>query len=130
MELNNNEIMIYEDKDGITKVNVKFINEDLWITQNQLAEIYKTTQQNISLHIKSIYRDKELKEDSTNKKFLLVQNEGGRSVKKIKRRKMKDWTDYQNRTYNNDVCEFLVYFIKNYKIQKILNSYGIRYIIL
>lgn len=68
--------------------------------------------------------------DSTNKKFLLVQNEGGRSVKKIKRRKMKDWTDYQNRTYNNDVCEFLVYFIKNYKIQKILNSYGIRYIIL
>lgn len=42
--------MIYEDTDGITKVNVKLTNEDLWITQNQLAEIYKTTQQNISLH--------------------------------------------------------------------------------
>ncbi len=82
MEINNNEIMIYEDKDGITKVNVKFINEDLWLTQNQLAEIYKTTQPNISLHIKSIYRDRELKEDSTNKKFLLVQKEGKREVKR------------------------------------------------
>ena len=40
-------IKIYEDKDGITKVNVKFINEDLWITKYQLAEIYKTTRQNI-----------------------------------------------------------------------------------
>lgn len=82
MNQNNNEIMIYEDKNGITKVNVKFMNEDLWITQNQLAEIYKTTQQNISLHIKSIYRDGELQENSTNKKFLLVQKEGNREVKR------------------------------------------------
>ncbi len=63
MNSNNNKIMIYEDKDGVTKVNVKFMNEDLWITQNQLAEIYKTTQQNISLHIKSIYNDAELQEN-------------------------------------------------------------------
>ncbi len=82
MSPNDNEIMIYEDKDGITKVNVKFMNEDLWITQNQLAQIYKTTQQNISLHIKSIYSDGELQEDSTNKKFLLVQKEGNRDVKR------------------------------------------------
>lgn len=74
--------MIYEDKDGITKVNVKFTDEDLWLTQNQLADIYKTTQQNISQHIVSIYKDNELPIDSTNKKFLLVQNEGGRSVKR------------------------------------------------
>ena len=45
---NKNDIFIYEDKDGITKVNVTFTNEDIWLTQNQLAEIYKTTQQNIS----------------------------------------------------------------------------------
>lgn len=38
-----NDIMIYEDKNGITKINVKFINEDLWLTQNQIADIYKTT---------------------------------------------------------------------------------------
>lgn len=77
-----NEIMIYEDKDGITKVNVKFTDEDIWLTQNQLADIYKTTQQNISQHIISIYKDNELPMDATNKKFLLVQNEGGRSVKR------------------------------------------------
>lgn len=77
-----NEILIYEDKDGLTKVNVKFTDEDIWLTQNQLAEIYKTTQQNISQHIVSIYKDNELPIDSTNKKFLLVQNEGQRNVKR------------------------------------------------
>lgn len=71
-----NELMIYEDKNGFTKVNVKFINEDIWLTQNQLAEIYKTTQQNVSQHINSIYNDNELELNSTNKKFLLVQKEG------------------------------------------------------
>ena len=79
---NKNDIFIYEDKDGITKVNVTFTNVDIWLTQNQLAEIYKTTQQNISQHIASIYKDNELPVDSTNKKFLFVQNEGGRSVKR------------------------------------------------
>ena len=79
---NKNEIFIYEDKDGITKVNVTFTDEDIWLTQNQLAEIYKTTQQNISQHIASIYKDNELPIDSTNKKLLLVQNEGGRNVKR------------------------------------------------
>ena len=44
-----NEIMIYEDKDGITKANVKFIEDDICINQNQIADIYKTTQENISI---------------------------------------------------------------------------------
>lgn len=79
---NKNEILIYEDKDGITKVNVTFTDEDIWLTQNQLADIYKTTKQNISQHISSIYADKELPEISTVKKFLTVQNEGSRSVKR------------------------------------------------
>lgn len=80
--MNNNEIMIYEDKDGITKVNVKFLGEDIWLTQNQLANIYKTTQENISMHIKNIYKDNELNYEATNKKFLLVQKEGTRNVKR------------------------------------------------
>ena len=77
-----NDIMIYEDKDGVTKVNVKFIDEDVWLTQNHIANIYKTTQENISMHIKNIYKDGELQEISTNKKFLLVQKEGNRNVKR------------------------------------------------
>ena len=82
VETKDNEIMIYEDKDGLTRVDVKFIDEDVWLTQNQLAKIYKTTQQNISQHIASIYKDNELPIDSTNKKILLVQNEGSRNVKR------------------------------------------------
>lgn len=82
MTKNDNDIMIYEDKDGITKVNVKFIDEDIWLTQNHIANIYKTTQQNISLHIKNIYENKELQEDATHKNFLLVQKEGNRDVKR------------------------------------------------
>lgn len=54
-----NNIMIYEDTDGVTKVSVKFIDEDIWLTQNQIAEIYKTTQENISMHIANIYKDVE-----------------------------------------------------------------------
>ena len=82
MPQNENNIMIYQDEDGITKVSIRFIDEDLWLTQNQIAEIYKTTQQNISLHINNIYKDNELEKDSTNKKFLLIQAEGNRQVKR------------------------------------------------
>ena len=82
MEKLDNNIIIYKDRDGITKVNVKFAHEDVWLTQNHIADIYKTTQENISMHIKKIYKDGELQEISTNKKFLLVQKEGNRNVKR------------------------------------------------
>lgn len=82
MKKNENNIIIYQDEDGITKVSVRFSNEDLWLTQNQIAEIYKTTKQNISLHINNIYEDKELDKNSTVKKYLTVQNEGNRQVKR------------------------------------------------
>ena len=82
MQKNGNDIIIYQDEDGVTKVSVKFSDEDIWLTQNQIAEIYKTTQENVSMHIKNIYKDGELENNSTNKKFLLVQNEGNRQVKR------------------------------------------------
>lgn len=82
MDRKENNIIIYQDEDGITKVTVRFADEDIWLNQNQIAEIYKTTQENISMHIKNIYKDQELSNDSTNKKFLLVQNEGNRQVKR------------------------------------------------
>ncbi|MGI6636540.1 MAG: virulence RhuM family protein [Christensenellales bacterium] len=74
--------MIYQDENGITKVSVRFSNEDIWVTQQQLAEIYDTTQQNISQHIDGIYKDGELMLEATNKKFLLVRTEGKRQVKR------------------------------------------------
>ena len=80
--MNNNDIMIYEDKDGITRVNVKFVDEDVWLTKYHIADIYKTTRQNIEQHINNIYMDNELTEDLTCKKFLQVQKEGNRNVKR------------------------------------------------
>lgn len=77
-----NTILIYQDENEITKISVRFADEDLWLTQSQLAEIYDTTQQNISQHIEGIYQDKELDREATNKKFLLVRNEGTRQVKR------------------------------------------------
>ena len=82
MQKNENNIIIYQDENGITKVNVRFVDEDIWLTQNQIAEIYETTQQNVSLHINNIYKDKELEQNSTHKEILLVQKEGNRNVKR------------------------------------------------
>lgn len=50
-----NTFLIYQDENEITRISVRFAEEDLWLTQNQLAEIYDTTQQNISQHIEGIY---------------------------------------------------------------------------
>ena len=76
-----NKIILYQDDNEITRVSVRFADEDLWLTQNQLAEIYQTTQQNIALHIKNIYAAGELN-DSTHKDFLLVRQEGNRQVQR------------------------------------------------
>lgn len=77
-----NKIILYQDDEEITRVSVRFADEDLWLTQNQLAEIYQTTQENISMHIKNIYADQELDENRTYKQFLLVRQEGKRQVQR------------------------------------------------
>ena len=69
-----NKIILYQDDNEITRISVRFADEDLWLTQNQLADIYCTTQQNISQHVDNIYKDGELVLEATNKKFLLVGN--------------------------------------------------------
>lgn len=73
-------MLIYQDENGITKVSVRLDEDDIWLTQNQIAELYNTTKQNISLHINNIFNDGELSQNSTVKKYLTVQNEGGRKV--------------------------------------------------
>lgn len=82
MSQENNHVIIYQDDAGLVKVNVRFSDEDVWLTQGELAEIYDTTQENISMHISNIYKDAELQQDRTNKKFLLVRQEGKRSVQR------------------------------------------------
>ena len=81
-EKNKNYLIIYQDDNGLVKVNVRFANEDVWLTQGQLAEIYDTTQENVSMHISNIYKDGEIEHERTYKKFLLVRQEGTRSVQR------------------------------------------------
>lgn len=69
-----NKIILYQDDEEITRVSVRFADEDLWLTQNQLAEIYCTTKQNISQHIDNILHDGELDKNRTVKDFLIVRH--------------------------------------------------------
>lgn len=77
-----NSIIIFQDDNGLIKVNVRFADEDVWLTQGQLAEIYDTTQENISMHVSNIYKEGELDQNQTYKKFLLVRKEGNRNVQR------------------------------------------------
>lgn len=77
-----NSFLIYQDDNGVSNVNVRFEGEDVWLTAEQLQTLFQTTQQNVSLHINNIYEDGELDENRTHKKYLLVRNEGVRSVRR------------------------------------------------
>jgi len=77
-----NSIILYTDENGKTDISVRFAEEDVWVTQVQLAEVYQTTRQNIGQHIENIYRDEELPREATIKKFFIVQQEGSRQVKR------------------------------------------------
>ena len=101
VENTNGDIIIYQTDDGLTKIDVKIQNETVWLSQQQMAELYGTTKQNISLHIKNIYDEEELIENITVKEFLTVRKEGNRSVE----RKVK--------YYNLDMIISLGYRIKS-----------------
>lgn len=75
-----NQIIIYQSEDGETRIDVKFSGETMWLSQQQMAELYQTTRTNIVQHIRNIYADGELDEQATCKKFLQVRQEGSREV--------------------------------------------------
>lgn len=79
---NENNIIFYTDEDNNVKIEVILDNENVWLTQNSLAKLFDTTRNNITMHIKNIYIDNELEEESTSKENLLVQKEGNRNVKR------------------------------------------------
>jgi len=76
------QFILYQDDNGITNVNVRFDDKDVWLSQQQIAMLFDTTQQNVSLHINSILNEEELLKEATHKYFLLVRQEGNRSVKR------------------------------------------------
>lgn len=80
---NDTDILIYQTEDGNTKIDVKLENGTVWMTQKAIAELFQTTAQNITLHIKNIYEENEINQESTCKEYLQVQIEGSREIKRI-----------------------------------------------
>lgn len=74
------EILIYQSDDGLTNIEVKIQDETVWLTQQQMAELFQTSRTNVVEHIKHIYEEKELDEVSTCQKFRQVRKEGNRQV--------------------------------------------------
>lgn len=74
------EIIIYQTDDGQTKIDVRFEDETVWLTQAQLVDLYQSSKANISEHIKHIFEEGELDEGATVRKFRTVQIEGSREV--------------------------------------------------
>lgn len=78
--MDNNQIIIYQGENGETRIEVKFTGDTVWLSQQQMAELYQTTRPNIVQHIRNIYEDGELEETATCKNFLQVRQEGSRQV--------------------------------------------------
>ena len=76
------EFLIFERQTHDKGIQVRFEDGDLWLTQKAIGELFNTTRNNITMHINEIYDSYELERSSTSKKFLLVQNEGSRKVKR------------------------------------------------
>jgi hypothetical protein len=78
--LPNSEIILYQTEDGRTRIQCRFENETIWLTQAQIAELFQTTPQNVTLHLRGIFAEGELAEAATCKDYLQVRLEGGREV--------------------------------------------------
>lgn len=79
------EIILYQSEDGQTKVEVRLEGENVWLTQNQMAELFQTTKQNVSLHIKNCFAEGELLEISVVKDFLTTAADGKKYATKYYR---------------------------------------------
>lgn len=101
MEGQKGEIILYQREDGAVQIDVRVEDETVWLTQQQIAELFDTTKQNVNLHIQNIFNEGELLPEATVKKSLTVQNEGAREVRR------------QLTYYNLDVIISVGYRIKS-----------------
>lgn len=106
MEENKSQIIIYQTESGETKLDVRFQYETVWLTQKLMAELFQTTSQNVTIHLKNIFKEGELEEDATCKYFLQVQKEGNREVKR------------KQKFYNLDAIISVGYRIKSHVATK------------
>jgi len=94
------EILIYQTEKGHTKIEVILEGETVWLNQSQMVELFQTSKQNISLHIKNIFKESELYEDSVVKEYLTT---------------AKDGKNYKTKYYNLDVIISVGYRVKSHR---------------
>ncbi|MBM3579280.1 MAG: Fic/DOC family protein [Alphaproteobacteria bacterium] len=82
MKKSQSQIIIYKNKDGQNKIDVRLENETIWLTQNAIADLFQTTKQNVGQHMANVFSEGELDKSSTVKKFFTVQKEGSRSIER------------------------------------------------
>lgn len=80
--MNESNILLYETDEGKINVDVILRDETVWLTQKSMSELFECSTDNIGLHLKNIYNDKELDADSTTEKFSVIPKEGNRNVKR------------------------------------------------
>lgn len=121
VSMDRGEIIIYQTADGETRLDVRMENDSVWLTQAQMVELFNSTKQNVSLHINNIFKEGELEREATVKEYLIVRQEGNRSV----RRKIT--------VYNLDVIISVGYRVKSQRgtqfriwANKILKEYLIK----
>jgi hypothetical protein len=101
--MSDNQILLYQSDDGEIQIEVTTDGETVWLNQAQMAHLFHTTKQNISLHVNNILKSEELQRDSTVKDFLTVQQEGKRSVQR------------QVEHYNLDMIISVGYRVNSYR---------------
>src|SRR3989338_5788394 len=77
-----NQIAFYQSPDGSVNIEVWYAEENIWLTQKKIAELFDTTPQNITQHLKNLYTEAEIEQEATCKDFLQVQSEGGRTIER------------------------------------------------
>lgn len=96
----NSEIILYQSEDGQTKVEVRMEGETVWLSQSQMAELFLTTKQNVSLHVKNIFSEGELEDSSVVKEYLTTAADG---------------KNYSTKFYNLDVIISVGYRVKSHR---------------
>jgi len=94
------QILLYQTEDRRTRIEVRLENETVWLNQLQMAELFQTTKQNVSLHIQKIFQERELEEDSVVKEYLTTAADG---------------KSYQTKFYNLDVIISVGYRVKSHR---------------
>jgi hypothetical protein len=98
--INNSEILMYQTEDGQIRIDVRMEDETVWLSQAQMVELFQTSKQNVSLHIKNIFLEAELIENSVVKEYLTTATDG---------------KNYKTKFYNLDVIISVGYRVKSHR---------------